>query len=194
MKCECCAAPAKFTALYSGLGEIALCSNECNEKFYIGCGKSGTPFPLTQIKINALIVEVVDWQTINVLHIPFGGAVVEYRIANSLDEPKHYELMKRMFAASRQDTETMYPIASIIPVGVDASGRMLANVYLPQNCAYCFKSLVAHFTSPDAKIIELGPLTSFEQCDRWNRTNLSVIEHYASSNAQLADTFDQLRV
>lgn len=190
MKCACCVAPAKFTATYPGLGEIALCSGECNEKFYIGCGKSGTPFPLTQIKINALVVEVVDWQTIKVLHIPFGGPVVEYRIANSVNSPKRYDLLKQMFSPS----EMKYPIASVIPVGVDESNRMLADVYVPQNCAYCFKSLVAHFTRPDARILELGPMNSYEQCDQFDRANLSVIEHYASPSAQLADTLDQLRV
>lgn len=171
MQCEQCFEPAKFTATYPELGKIALCSIECNRKFYIGCGAAGKPMYLAQVPINALVLDVVDWRTIKVLHIPFGTKPVEYRLADSHkfnksklmpsyitdEKQKRFEWLKQLFA--RVDDE--YPVVSVSPVGEDAKGRPLAHVYVPQNCDYCFKSLAASAARPDAVIGDLGTSQTF---------------------------------
>lgn len=178
MECEQCGNTARFTANYPELGKLAFCSSECNEKFFIECpkGEKGSmPVYLTQIRINALIVEIVDWRTVKVIHVPFGDEPVTYRIANSRkfnkekfqpeyieqEKEKRAEWMKKLFAFVKKGDEEYYPIASVVPVGKTSKGVLLASIYVPENCDYCYKALVAYAVRPDAVIGDLGTSQTF---------------------------------
>lgn len=178
MECKQCGEQAKFTANYPKLGTLAFCSEECHRKFYIGCGegeKGSMQVYLTQIRINALILEVIDWHTIKVLHMPFGIEPVTYRLANSRkfnkqkfmpqyiedEKAKRTTWMKKLFAVVTKGDEEHYPIASVIPVGGTDGEYDLATIYVPENCDYCFRSLVAYAVKPGACIGDLGTSQTF---------------------------------
>ena len=202
-KCAVCLGPAQFEVNDKVMGLVYFCSSDCHKKFYpqttpkpgeIGADEekqdASLEVHLNEIRINALIVEVIDYRTVKVIFIPYGHDMpVTVRLANgphfnSHDIKTEEEKAERkkilnsiFFDTATESSEPTYPIASVIPVGAKQAKKnggliILVTVYVPSKCQFDDRLLVAMANTPDAVIGDLGTSQSFHYAQSMSESKL----------------------
>lgn len=192
--CASCGMPASRMVVDRDLGRVFFCSNQkCYDIFYPekldepNDERAPLEVHLKEIRINALIVGIVDYRTIKVLFVPYGNEMpVTVRLANGehfnsheikSDEEKidRMNILNGIFFPETERTEPTYPIASVIPVG-QKQGKsgliILVTIYVPSKCTFDERLLVASAEGPLAVIGDLATSQSFLFVERMEEKKL----------------------
>lgn len=185
----------------SGCGVASYCSVECQKaawpthklechKKNIDCPKCQkmSRFHLHEARINAIVVKVVDYRTLKVIFMPFSETAMKVRMVWTKHMHKHKEmseeqrsarkeyLEKLFFGTESEGPEDSYPIASVVVVGDKTlkNGKkiILASIYVPENCRYDEKMLMAYADQPDSIIADLAVAQSYAMLKKVSQAEL----------------------
>jgi hypothetical protein len=171
LRCSICGASneSMFEVRLPGMHKpIVFCSEECYQQFQkrVERARKGKEQKLKLKKIaplNAIIVSVIDHQTIGVVFLPDGEDIETIRLHNvhlfkseSQEEQRsRYEAIKSTIALSEDTDKERFLAAYVSLVGKNAEGMWVCDVFVAFGCSIDIKMMQIVCVTKDSLIINL---------------------------------------